>query len=242
VARILEWIDRVPPEERFFVTYLPIAGHHPYEVPRSADSLALPKSGRATLSGERTRFEEPTEFDRYLNALRYGDAAVGALMAGIRDRGLYDRTAWIVFGDHGEAFGQHEGNYGHTFQVYEENVHVPLIVAVPGRAARRERSDRVVSSIDIAPTLLDIAGIAAPKSYQGTSAIDENRRMAMFFADYSLRLLGLRDGAMKYIIELDSGRSQLFDLGADPGETHDVADRYPDDVHWYAQKLNEWMK
>jgi len=242
VARILEWIDRVPPEERFFVTYLPIAGHHPYEVPRSAEGLALPKSGRASLSGERTRFGEPTEFDRYLNALRYGDAALGALMAGIRDRGLYDCTAWIVFGDHGEAFGQHEGNYGHTFRVYEENVHVPLIVAVPGRAARRPRSDRVVSSIDIAPTLLDIAGIAAPKSYQGTSAIDENRRMAMFFADYSLRLLGLRDGAMKYIIELDSGRSQLFDLGADPGETHDVADRYPDDVRWYAQKLNEWMK
>ncbi|PYQ77877.1 MAG: hypothetical protein DMG03_29520, partial [Acidobacteria bacterium] len=188
----------------------------------------------------RSRFT--TEFDRYLNALRYGDSALGALMAGIRDRGLYDRTAWIVFGDHGEAFGQHEGNYGHTFQVYEENVHVPLIVAVPGRVARRQRSDRVVSSIDIAPTLLDIAGIAAPNSYQGTSAIDDNRRMATFFADYSLRLLGLRDGAMKYIRELDSGRSQLFDLRADPGETRNVADRYPEDVRWYAQKLNEWMK
>ena len=95
---------------------------------------------------------------------------------------------------------------------------------------------------DIAPTLLDIAGIAAPNSYQGTSAIDDNRRMATFFADYSLRLLGLRDGAMKYIRELDSGRSQLFDLRADPGETRNVADRYPDDVRWYAQKLNEWMK
>ena len=254
VARILEWIDRVPPDARFFVTYLPIAGHHPYEVPRSAEglrsaeSLALRKSGSASLSaarsaslsGERSRFT--TEFDRYLNALRYGDSALGALMAGIRDRGLYDRTAWIVFGDHGEAFGQHEGNYGHTFQVYEENVHVPLIVAVPGRVARRQRSDRVVSSIDIAPTLLDIAGIAAPNSYQGTSAIDDNRRMATFFADYSLRLLGLRDGAMKYIRELDSGRSQLFDLRADPGETRNVADRYPEDVRWYAQKLNEWMK
>ena len=66
--------------------------------------------------------------------------------------------------------------------------------------------------------------------------------MATFFADYSLRLLGLRDGAMKYIRELDSGRSQLFDLRADPGEARNVADRYPDDVRWYAQKLNEWMK
>jgi len=225
VARILEWIDRVPPDARFFVTYLPIAGHHPYEVPHSAEK---PRS--------------PTEFDRYLNALRYGDSALGALMAGIRDRGLYDRTAWIVFGDHGEAFGQHEGNYGHTFQLYEENVHVPLVVAVPGRVARTQRSNRVVSSIDIAPTLLDVVGIAAPISYQGASAIDDARHMAMFFADYSLRLVGLRDGEMKYIRELDSGRSQLFDLRADPGETRNVADRCPEDVGWYAEKLNEWMK
>ena len=243
VARMLEWIDRVPPRERFFVTYLPIAGHHPYEVPRSAERFRPIERFR---SADRFRSalaeRQDPEFVRYLNALHYGDAALGALIAGIRDRGLYDRTAWIVFGDHGEAFGQHEGNYGHTFQLYEENVHVPLIVAVPGSGARPRQSDRIVSTIDIAPTILDIAGVAVQTSYEGTSVLDDNRRLAMFFADYSLRLLGLRDGAMKFVYELDTGRSQLFDLSADPGETRDVADRYPDDARWYVQKLSKWMK
>ena len=256
VARILEWIDRVPPGEQFFVTYLPTAGHHPYEVPPSAEAVRSAEASRSASLRERSNSllereasperdqaaRDQPEFDRYLNALRYGDAALGAMMAGIHDRGLYDRTAWIVFGDHGEAFGQHGGNYGHTFQLYEENVHVPLIVAVPGRGAGPRRSDRIVSAIDIAPTILDIAGIAAPESHEGTSAFDDNRRIAMFFADYSLRLLGLRDGAMKVIHELDAGRSQLFDLSSDPGETRDIADRYPDDVRWYTQKLNEWAK
>src|SRR5439155_1384079 len=152
-----------------------------------------------------------------------------------------------LLADAGDIGGRRESSFGvdeeaTVARILEWNDRVPLIVAVPGLVARRQRSDRVVSSIDIAPTLLDIAGIAAPNSYQGTSAIDDNRRMATFFADYSLRLLGLRDGAMKYIRELDSGRSQLFDLRADPGETRNVADRYLDDVRWYAQKLNEWMK
>jgi hypothetical protein len=222
VARLLDWVDRVPPGQRFFVTYLPIAGHHPYDVPEPGP------------------FPERDEFGRYRNALQYGDAVLGSLVRGLRARGLEEKTLWIVLGDHGEAFGQHDGNFGHTFQLYEENVRVPLVVAAPGIIARQIRSPRVVSLIDTAPTVLDVLGLPAADSYQGRSALDGERRRALFFADYSLGLIGLRDGGMKYVYELESGRSQLFDLDRDPQEAHNLADQHLADVRRYAQDLRGW--
>ena len=222
VARILTWIDALPGGERFFVTYLPIAGHHPY---------ATPEPGP---------FPDHDEFDRYRNALHYGDASLGSLMDGLRARNLDQNTLWIVLGDHGEAFGQHEGNYGHTFQLYEENVHVPFIVAMPGMLPHQIRSRQVVSLIDTAPTVLDLLGLSAPDSYQGRSMLDPRPRMALFFADYSVAMLGLRDGAFKFIHELDSGRSRIFDLERDPREQTNIEPRYLDRTRWYAQNLRNW--
>jgi len=234
VRRMLQWIDARDSGRPFFLTYLPIAGHHPYE-----SSAAGP-------------FDEHDEFGRYRNALRDGDAALGTLMQGLRQRGLAERTVWIVFGDHGEAFGQHEGNYGHTFSLYEENVHVPMLIAAPGllsqplapspqpKSGSVLHSNRVVSLVDIAPTVLDLAGLAVPPTYQGQSMLGPGARMAFFFADYSRGLLGLRDGSLKVIYAIDSGRSSLFDLDADPLERTNVADRYPDRVAWYVQNLKGW--
>jgi lipoteichoic acid synthase len=222
VHRMLQWIDAQRSGRPFFLTYLPIAGHHPYE------------------SSEAGPFDEHGEFGRYRNALREGDAALGMLMQGVQERGLAADTLWIVFGDHGEAFGQHEGNYGHTFNLYDENVRVPLLVATPGLPWPEPRSSRVVSLVDVAPTVLDLAGLTVPAIYQGHSVLAPGARMAFFFADYSRGLLGLRDGSLKVIHAIDSGRSNLFDLDADPGERVNMADRYPDRVQWYVRNLKGW--
>jgi len=222
VLRMLQWIDALGSRRPFLLTYLPIAGHHPYE------------------SSELGPFDEHDEFGRYRNALHEGDASLGTLIQGLKERGLAERTLWIVFGDHGEAFGQHEGNYGHTFNLYDENVHVPLLVAAPGFMPDQLRSHRVVSLIDIAPTVLDLTGLPVPEIYQGRSMLASGSRMALFFADYSRGLLGLRDGSLKVIHAIDTGRSTLFDLDADPAERINVADRYPDRVRWYVQNLKGW--
>ena len=70
--------------------------------------------------------------------------------------------------------------------------------------------------------------------------IDGGSRMAFFEADYSRRMLGLRDGGFKAILTLDSGRTMMFDLDADPGEQTDVAARYPDRAAWYERNLRNW--
>jgi arylsulfatase A-like enzyme len=222
VTRILQWIDALPAGQRFFVTYLPIAGHHPYEAPEPGP------------------FPDDDSFGRYRNALYYGDAALGALVDGITARGLADETLWIILGDHGEAFGQHDGNYGHTFQLYEENIHVPLMIAAPGLIMRQIRSRQVISLIDTAPSVLNLIGAPASTNHQGRSFLEPGPRLAFFFADYSLGLLGLRDGTRKFIYELDTDRPRLFDLSCDPGETSDLSAQDPMRTRWYEKNLNAW--
>jgi hypothetical protein len=222
VAAILRWIDETPGGAPFMVTYVPIAGHHPYETPA------------------RGPFPEDDEFGRYRNALHYADTAVGALRRGLQDRGLDRRTLWIVFGDHGEAFGQHDGNYGHTFQLYDENVRVPFVIAAPGLVDRQIRVRRIVSLIDTAPTVLDLLGVPAPVAYEGHSMLDATPRRALFFTDYSLTLLGLRDGPRKVIFDAQSRRAKWFDLDRDPDERVDLAGRFTDDTRRYVETLEAW--
>ncbi len=222
VARMLAWIDALPRGQHFFLTYLPIAGHHPYAAP------------------EHGPFAGTAEIDQYRNALHFGDVSLGALVEGLRARGFGENTVWVIYGDHGEAFNQHEGNYGHTFFLYDENIHVPFLVAAPGLMRGQERVRKVVSLVDTAPTILDLMGIAPPKNYQGRSMLNAAPRMALFFADYSLGLLGLRDGQWKFIYEIGSGRARLFDLEHDPGEMSDVSAREAARASWYGQVVRGW--
>jgi hypothetical protein len=221
VRRMLAWIDERPGEP-FLLTYMPIAGHHPYDTPEPGP------------------FPGDTDIDRYRNALHYADASLAALLRGLRERGLEDNTLVVICGDHGEAFGQHEGNYGHTLFLYDENVRVPLLVAAPGLIEEPVRVRRVASLVDLAPTVLDLLGLPAPDEYQGRSLLGGEARMALFCTDYSLGLVGLRDGRWKMIHELDSGRSQLFDLEADPQEKCDLSGRLPERTAVYREHLLRW--
>jgi phosphoglycerol transferase MdoB-like AlkP superfamily enzyme len=222
VRRILRWIDDVPRGQSFLVSYLPIAGHHPYATPQPGP------------------FSGSDDIDRYRNALHYADEALGQLLDGLRARGLDRETLFVILGDHGEAFGQHEGNYGHTLFVYEENVRVPFFIAAPGLTREPERVGRVASLVDTAPTVLDLLGLAIPEGYEGHSLLDGRTDMALFCTDYSLGFLGLRDGKWKLIHELESGRSCLYDLADDPDERRDISALYPERVAAYREHLLRW--
>ncbi len=222
VERMLRWIDSLPPGDRFFITYLPVEGHHPYDTP---------KPGPFAAAGE---------VDRYRNALHYGDAVLGQFLGELKARGLFDQSLFVIFGDHGEAFGQHEGNYGHTLFLYEENVRVPYLIVAPGLIQEPIRVGRAATVMDTAPTILDLLGLPSPTDYQGASLLVPGARMALFFADYSLGLVGLRDGRWKFVYELDSGHAALFDLIADPAERVNVAGGHFKRVGIYRDHLTAW--
>jgi len=222
VRRMLAWID-AGGQRPFFLTYLPIAGHHPYA---------------AFAPGP---FDQPDERGAHRNAIFDGDRAIGTLLEGLAARGLLDRTLFVMMGDHGEAFGEHPGNVGHSLFLYEENVHVPLAVVAPGSAMPSGGVPRTASVIDVAPTVLDLLGLGSRAEHAGRSLLNPRDRMALFFTDYSLGFAGLRDGCWKYIFQIEAGRSQLFDLCVDPGETNDRSVSEPSRVSVYRTQVMGWL-
>jgi arylsulfatase A-like enzyme len=222
VQRVLAWIDALPSGQRFFVTYLPIAGHHPYNAPEPGPC------------------PDEEAIGRYRNALHHADLALGELLRGLRERALDQNTLLVMHGDHGEAFGQHPGNFAHTLAIYEENVRVPYLIAAPGLVNEPVRPRRLASLVDTAPTVLDLLGLPAPEAYQGRSLLAGPPRLVLFFTDYSLALLGLRDDRWKFLHELETGRSRLFDLAQDPGETRDLSAQFPERVTAYREHLRHW--
>jgi phosphoglycerol transferase MdoB-like AlkP superfamily enzyme len=223
VERMFKWIDSLPTDQPFFITYLPVAGHHPYATP------------------ERGPFPAETDQGNYLNALHYGDESLGALLRGLRERNLDQKTLFVLYGDHGEAFGQHEGNLGHSLFIYEENVRVPLVIAAPGLIPNEVRVPQTASLIDAEPTILDLLGRPIPSQLQGSSLLESGENMAFFFTDYSLGFLGLADRCWKYIYETGSGRSKLYDACRDPAETADLSTKEPLRVQTYRDRLQQWI-
>jgi phosphoglycerol transferase MdoB-like AlkP superfamily enzyme len=222
VRRMLRWIDDQPPDRPFFLTYLPIAGHHPYETPEPGP------------------FPDGDLLNRYRNALHYSDAALGQFLEGLRQRRLDRRTLFVILGDHGEAFGEHPGNHGHTLCIWEENLRVPYLIVAPGLFEESTSVQRLASLIDTAPTVLDLLDVPVPATYQGHSLLDAQMGMALFCTDYSIGLLGLRDGDWKVVHELETGRTQLIDLQTDPEERHDLSRLHTERTDIYRDHLLCW--
>jgi arylsulfatase A-like enzyme len=148
---------------------------------------------------------------------------------------VYDRTAIIVTSDHGEAFGEH-GMIRHGFELWEELVRVPLIVRVPGVSPRHVQARR--SAIDLAPTILDLCGVAPPAPsttdfLSGSSLVPDLLTpgepparpvfIDMAAGPNNADRQALIDGNKKLVAS--GGRPlSLYDLDADPGETRDLLD------------------
>ena len=124
--------------------------------------------------------------------------------------------------------------------VYDENVRVPYIIAAPG-LLQDLRARVTTSLIDTAPTVLDLLGMPIPQGFQGHSLLDSGNRMALFFTDYSLSLLGLYDACWKYIFEVDSKRSRLYDVCKDSDELIDLSKQEIQRTKNYRAHLEKWI-
>lgn len=164
------------------------------------------------------------------------DREVGLLRRALRDLGLAANTVIIFSSDNGFFLGEH-GLAGKWF-MYEESIRVPLLVHAPGLKQARE-SRGLALNIDIAPTILDLAGLEIPKGMQGRSlrplltGRDEGWREDFFYEHhfpYGGRIPdseGVRGERWKYVryTGVNPVVEQLFDLKADPLEQEDLAAR-----------------
>jgi len=153
------------------------------------------------------------------------DAGVGVVLRAVEERGAADRTVVVLAGDHGEALGDH-GELTHGVFLYQATTRVPLMVRAPGVAAAR--SDRVVGLVDLAPTLLALAGVPDP-SLPGVDLLSDGSvpraEPLVSVTDHAHQRFGwaalsaVRQGSYKYI---EAPRSELYDLATDPGETKNL--------------------
>jgi arylsulfatase A-like enzyme len=184
----------------------------------------------------------PETLNQYLNVIRQTDHQIGRLLDFLRERGLANDTLVVVTGDHGEAFGWPHGYYGHGLQIYQEIVHVPLLLWNPRAFASAGRAATLGGQVDLAPTILDVLGIAeVPAGWQGRSLFDSRRngRIYLFAAGYDY-LLGLREGSMKYALNATTGREELFDLGRDGDEMVNLAETRGAETKLFRQRLAAW--
>jgi arylsulfatase A-like enzyme len=180
--------------------------------------------------------------------LEYVDFQLGKILDFFKTSALYENTVIIITSDHGEAFLEH-GDFGHSSSLYEEEIHIPLIVKFPGRCnLKGKRMDSLVQSIDIMPTLLDILGTGGrTKNLQGKSLIplisglerEVNKfvfaSLSKAFAEAETKADSLSDGRFKLLST--SEERMLFDLDKDPGETVNIFFDHPILARYYEQRL-----
>ena len=178
---------------------------------------------------EHPRFDfGPDEVDRYDGEIAFADHAVGRLLSHLHKGGRFKDTLIVVTSDHGEAFGEH-GVETHGQSLYEEELHVPLIIYLPSASKPGFAAKRIpwpMDLTDVTPTLLQATGVAPRYPMHGESllgpALDNlPLRTPEAFAETRLpyaRLQALKQGTLKTVVDHLSGTAWQNDLLSDPGE------------------------
>jgi arylsulfatase A-like enzyme len=230
--RALEWLG-VHGQERWFLLVHYMEPHDPY-FPHPYDG-----SGYARVEHPHPAAEEAADLRRlYDGEVRYWDEQFGRLLAVMEERGLLDSTVLAVTADHGEEFMEH-GGYWHGTRLYDESVRVPLLLRpADAKDGEGRRIKDPVRLIDLAPTLAELAGAAAPPAWQGFSLLREyalrepKDRLALLQVDFEGNVSdGVRDREWKLIRNERVGpaervgrpREELFFLPEDRGEMKDLA-------------------
>jgi arylsulfatase len=211
---------------------------------RLPEELLAASTTARLLSGEGlTRADVARLSDLYDDEVLYSDHCVGQLFQKLKALGLYDNTLIVVTADHGEAFLEHD-DAKHRASLYQELVHVPLIFKGPHIRAGR-RIEQLVESVDIAPTILDaVSGRAATpmsgRSLYGALAHGAKLADAIGMAEIPLaNSYALRVGKLKLILR--PGRTELYDLSQDPGETRDLRSARPEEVDRLTKLLHRLL-
>jgi arylsulfatase A-like enzyme len=189
----------------------------------------------------------------YDAAVKIVDDGLGRLMAGLRARKLLGGTIVVATSDHGEEFGEHD-HHGHGDSPYDTALHVPLLIRAPG--ARPRRIAGPVQTIDILPTVLDLAGLPPLSGAQGASLkplIDAPDGAASGRTSYSeiyphvptdndrLAAVAVRTPLWKYIWRPD-GRDELYRIAVDPGEAEDLAAERPLSTANFRRRVQGWLE
>ncbi|RMF69187.1 MAG: DUF4976 domain-containing protein [Calditrichaeota bacterium] len=192
---------------------------------------------------------------RHYEALYDGEVAasdyqIQRVLDRLETLGVLDNSLVIITGDHGENLYEHGMEYGH-YGVYDSSLRIPLLFFMPKKLPQGLRIQKVVQSIDIAPTILDLLNIPIPKQFQGRSLLPLVRGEApdwpsvahsvMFRNDRNF--LALRDGDWKLLLTVTKKgkKYELYHIPSDPKELHNLIDSKPDVAKRMKAEMEKWI-
>ncbi len=259
--RAMELLEDAPEPFFLFVHFWDV--HYDYKPPAPYDTQFDPDYA-GSITSERFMKNEAihpgmaaSDLDHiealYDGEIAWTDEHIAKLLTGLAQRGVQERTIVVLTADHGDEFFEH-GEKGHMHSLYEEQVHVPLVMRVPGLAAP-QRVSQSVGLVDVMPTLLDELGLAAPSTLQGRSLAallhGEALQTRPVFSETTKARKNKSDkrkseswcayDAGRKLILFDAERypPELYDLAQDPGETLNLLTSDPQSpLH---KTLGEWL-
>ncbi|HWS71464.1 MAG TPA: sulfatase-like hydrolase/transferase, partial [Thermoanaerobaculia bacterium] len=200
------WIGEHKERPFFFMLHL-FEPHSPYE----------------PIEPFQSKFRNP-----YDGEIATADRIVGEFLSDLKQQGIYDKAVVILMSDHGEGLNQH-GEPEHGIFVYREDLHVPLLVKLPGGARGGETDAAPVSLIDIFPTVAELTGAEPPPALKGKSLLhhdakDSARRV---YAESLYPRIHLGWSELRTLVGADyqfiqAPKPELYDLAKDPAETNNV--------------------
>lgn len=212
VESAIRWMDQRTSSKFFLFVHI-YEPHRPYAPPE--------------------KFKTANPYD---GEVEYSDEIVGSLLDHLRAKDLYDRATIVLLADHGEGLGDH-GEDEHGIFLYRETIRVPLVIKLPGSRGGGRRIADPVQHVDVAPTLIDLAGLAVPAGLGGRSLrpVLEGSGTLPHASIYSealspryhfgwSQLYALADERYRLI---RSPRDELFDIAQDPGERRSIAAERP---------------
>jgi arylsulfatase A-like enzyme len=254
--RVLDWLrshgylENARAAKPFFVWVHLFDPHEPYDPP---------SEDRARIRPDSTGDALQRAIANYDAEIRFADREMGAIFDALEAAGRFDEVLTIVVGDHGEGLMQH-GHMYHGVLIYEETVRVPLVFHWPSRLSEPLVIEEPVEVLDLAPTLLELAGLAPLPQFQGTSLAGVMRGQAVADPERPIFLerrefdtpvvdgfrvignkFGLRQGRWKYIEAKEEGTHELYDLANDPHERSNLFETRPDESATLARVLHVWI-
>jgi len=276
IERAFSWLDARSGAPFFMYLHL-MDPHDPYFPPGPFDTMstaaAVGGAGSAPLTMrigtlasimEGGRPVGRADLDRltalYAGAVTYMDAQIGRLLQDLGRRDPTRGTLVVFTSDHGEEFAEH-GDLGHIHTLHEELVRIPLIIAGPGVEGGRVL-EGPARQVDVAPTILEAAGLSFPTPVEGASfwgAASRGEPLAPrdVFIEHGYtnnvrnswhRYRSLRQGRLKLIGSTFHLRGQgpwkweLYDLAEDPGEKRDVASERASEAAALRERLEAWAR
>lgn len=269
--RAVDWLQRAAKDDRpFFLAVGFRRPHLPWEAPKRYfdmyppdqivlpdeppdDTADIPPVALTTQAADSFRPADRRQaIAAYAASTSYMDAQVGKVVGALDRLGITDRTIIIFMGDHGYHLGEHGGMWEKN-SLFEEGARFPLLIAAPGRP-RGTKSPRVVEALDLYPTVVELAGLAAPKGVEGRSLVALLNRADAAWDKPAVteqtrqppgggpQVLGrtVRTERWRYT-EWDEGRlgTELYDHDSDPHEYRNLSSsaQYADTVRLLKELL-----